>query len=484
MPAAHAPALVWFRDDLRLTDQPALRAALDSGRPLICLYLYDAGASEGRPLGGAVRWWLHHSLAAHSAELEKIGGRLDLLAGDHADLPAIAQALGAAAVYWTRRYGAAAIESDKAVKAALLEAGLEAQSFNGQLLREPWEVTTQAGAPMRVYSPFWRAHQALGDTGAPIPAPRKIQPADWPRKAPARVALDSLRLLPAKPDWAGGLRAEWTPGEAGAKARLKAFFKGGLAAYAQERDLPAKPSTSRLSPHLRFGEISPRSVLQATRHLEAETPALNKGATKFLAEIGWREFAFHLLFHNPQLATRNHQPRFDSFPWRTPDAATLRAWREGRTGYPIVDAGMRELWRTGFMHNRVRMIVASFLVKHLLVDWRVGEEWFWDTLCDADPANNPASWQWVAGSGADAAPYFRIFNPMIQGEKFDPEGDYVRAHVPELARVPKKFIHTPWLAPTEILAAAGVTLGATYPAPIVDHASARDRALAAFSTLT
>jgi deoxyribodipyrimidine photo-lyase len=483
MPAADAPALVWFRDDLRLSDQPALHAAAASGRPLICLYVFDAGRSEGRALGAAVRWWLHHSLGAHAAALEKIGGRLDIVEANHADLPAIAQALGAGAVYWTRRYGAEAIETDKAVKAALLEAGLEANSYCGQLLREPWEVTTQAGQPMRVFTPFWRAHQALGDTGAPLPAPRKITAADWPRKAPKRAKIEDLALLPTKPDWAGGMRDEWTPGEAGAKARLKAFFKSGLEVYAQERDLPAKPSTSRLSPHLRFGEISPRSVLHATRHLEAENPKLAKGATKFLSEIGWREFAFHLLYHNPQLATRNHQPRFDHFPWRKPDAATLKAWRLGRTGYPIVDAGMRELWRTGYMHNRVRMIVASFLVKHLLVDWRVGEEWFWDTLCDADPANNPASWQWVAGSGADAAPYFRIFNPMVQGERFDPEGDYVRAHVPELARVPKKFIHTPWLAPAEILAAAGVKLGATYPAPIVEHAAARDRALAAFSTL-
>jgi len=483
MPAADSPALVWFRDDLRLADQPALRAAVDSGRPVLCVYLYDDGRSEGRALGGAARWWLHHSLAAHAAALEKIGGRLDILAADHADMPALAKALGAGAVFWTRRYGAAAIETDKAVKAALQAQGVEAQSFNGQLLREPWEVTTKAGQPMRVYTPFWRAHQALGDTGAPLPAPRKIAAAEWSRKALKRIALDALALLPTKPDWAGGLRAEWTPGEAGAKARLQRFFQEALARYADERDLPARPSTSRLSPHLRFGEISPRSVMQATRHQEAETPRLAKAAAKFLAEIGWREFAFHLLFHNPDLATRNHQPRFDAFPWRKPEASALDAWRKGRTGYPIVDAGMRELWRTGFMHNRVRMIVASFLVKHMLVDWRVGEEWFWDTLCDADPANNPASWQWVAGSGADAAPYFRIFNPIIQGERFDPEGEYVRAFVPELARVPKKFVHKPWEAPAAILAAAGVKIGVDYPAPLIDHAQARDRALAAFATL-
>lgn len=482
-PAADAPALVWFRDDLRLADQPALHAAIRSKRPVICLYVYDTGRSSGRALGGASKWWLHHSLAALGTSLEKIGARLDLIACDHADLPQIAQSLGAGAVYWTRRYGGAQIACDAQVKKDLAAANIEAASFNGHLLREPWEVTTKTGGPMKVFTPFWRASQALGDIPAPLPAPKAFASAPWPKGGQKRATLKTLDLLPTKPDWADGLRAHWTPGEAGARARLQDFFKHGLSNYADERDRPDRPSTSRLSPFLRFGEISPRTIWHAARHLEADKPALAKAIAKFLSEVGWREFAFHLLFHNPDLATRNYQARFDAFTWREPDAKSLRAWQTGNTGYPIVDAGMRELWRTGFMHNRVRMVVASFLVKHLLIDWRVGEDWFWDTLCDADPANNPASWQWVAGSGADAAPYFRIFNPILQGERFDPEGDYVRAFVPELANMPAKYIHKPWEAPANVLANAGVRLGKDYPSPIIDHNLGRDRALAAFGAL-
>ena len=419
--SAHAPAIVWFRDDLRLADQPALAAAVNSGRPVICLFLHDDGRSCGRPPGGAQRWWLHHSLAQLAASLDKIGGRLDVVVGDHDELPAIAAKLGAAEVFWTRRYNAQQIATDQNVKSALGEAGIAAHSFNGQLLREPWELATKTGGPFRVFTPFWKASLAMGDFAAPLPAPRKIAAADWPRAAPKRAKLGDLGLLPTRPDWAGGLRAAWSPGEAGAQARLAAFLKGAVARYADERDRPDKPSTSMLSPHLRFGEISVRRVLHAARHLEAQRPELGKPVAKFAAELGWREFAYHLIFHFPDFATRNYQPRFDAFPWAK-NEAHLEAWRRGRTGYPIVDAGMRELWRTGFMHNRVRMVVASFLVKHLLIDWRTGEDWFWDTLCDADVANNPAGWQWVAGSGADAAPYFRVFNPFLQGEKFDPEG--------------------------------------------------------------
>jgi len=472
--ASKSPALVWLRDDLRLADQPALSAAAASGRPVLCLYLFDNGDSAGRALGGASRWWLHHSLAALAGALEKIGGRLDILHAAHRDLPSIAASLDAAEVYWTRRYGGPEIACDKAVKAALLGAGIPVHSFNGQLLREPWEVTTKSGGPMKVYTPFWRAHRALGPIAPPLPAPTALKAAPWPSAAPARCALGDLGLLPTAPDWAGGLRECWTPGEDGARARLASFLGSGLRGYADERNRPDKPSTSRLSPHLRFGEISARTILHAVAHREAAASAITDDAAKFLAEIGWREFAYHLLFHNADLATRNYQPRFDAFPWRT-DAKALRAWTIGRTGYPIVDAGMRELWRTGFMHNRVRMIVGSFLVKHLLIDWRAGEQWFWDTLCDADPANNSASWQWVAGCGADAAPYFRVFNPVLQGEKFDPAGDYVRRFVPELAHAPAKFIHKPWEAPG--------LLARDYPAPIVPHGDARERALRAFKTL-
>ncbi len=477
------PALVWFRDDLRLSDQPALNAAMRSGRPVIALYLFDNGASAGRPLGGAARWWLHHSLAALSAALEAIGARLDIIACAHDELPALAKSLNAAAVYWTRRYGGAGVACDAHLKATLTQAGVEAVSFNGHLLREPWEVRSKVGEPFRVFTPFWRAHLALGEPAAPLPAPSALAAADWPAEAPARTRLDQLTLLPTKPDWAQGLREAWRPGEAGAQQRLADFLDGGIAHYADERDRPDRESTSRLAPHLRFGEISARQVFHATRHREALRPELSRQTTKFLAEIGWREFSYHLLFHNPDLATRNFQRRFDAFPWAPVNEAMLAAWRLGQTGYPIVDAGMRELWQTGFMHNRVRMVVASFLVKHLQIDWRIGEDWFWDTLCDADPANNAASWQWVAGCGADAAPYFRIFNPILQGEKFDPEGAYVGRFVPELANMPSAFIHKPWMAPEHVLAKARVRLGKTYPAPIVEHGAARESALAAFAEL-
>lgn len=473
--SSHAPALVWFRDDLRLSDQPALLAGIESGRPVICLFVHDDGLSCGRALGGAQRWWLHHSLTALSASLERIGGRLDVVVASHDELPAIAMSLGAAEVFWTRRYDARQIATDQRVKAALAAAGIAAASFNGQLLREPWEVANKTGGPFRVFTPFWKASQAMGDFAAPLLAPKKITAAPWPSGAPSRVQIGDLGLLPTKPDWAGGLRATWTPGEAGAEARLSAFFKGGLAHYADERDRPDKPSTSMLSPHLRFGEISVRRVLHAARHLEAQHPKFAKNVTKFASELGWREFSYHLIYHFPDFSTRNFQQRFDAFPWSSNDAH-LEAWKRGRTGYPIVDAGMRELWQTGFMHNRVRMIVASFLVKHLLIDWKTGEDWFWDTLCDADVANNPAGWQWVAGSGADAAPYFRVFNPFLQGEKFDAAGEYVRRYVPELANVPDAYVHRPWEAPRGVAPA-------NYPAPIVEHGNARERALRAFASL-
>lgn len=470
----YAPAIVWFRDDLRLSDQPALLAAVKTKRPLICLFVHDEGRSCGRALGGAQRWWLHNSLAALSDSLRSAGGRLDILTAGHDELPAIAAKLDAAEVFWTRRYNANQIAVDRRVKAGLARAGIRTESFNGQLLREPWELATKAGGPFRVYTPFWKASLAKGGFAEPAPAPKRLAAADWPSPAPERARLEDLKLLPGKPDWTGGLRAAWTPGEKGAEERLTAFLASAVAQYADERDRPDKSATSMLSPHLRFGEISVRRVLFAARHREARNPAISRSVAKFLSELGWREFCHHLAFHFPDLATRNFQPRFDAFPWLS-NKAHFESWRRGRTGYPIVDAGMRELWRTGFMHNRVRMIVASFLVKHLLIDWRAGEEWFWDTLCDADLANNAAGWQWVAGSGADAAPYFRVFNPVLQGEKFDPQGAYVRRFVPELEALPDVYVHRPWAAPAG-LAPSG------YPAPTVDHKFARERALRAFSS--
>ena len=327
------------------------------------------------------------------------------------------------------------------VAAALKEIGVTSHSFPGDLLVAPANIRNKENRGLRVFTPFWRRVQALGDPPKPLPAPKRLA-RDRTLQA---TALESWRLEPTQPDWAGGLRETWKPGELSAQQRLKAFLENGVAGYASERDRPDRDGTSRLSPHLRFGEISPRQVWHAARFAAAERPALSGDIDKFLSELGWREFCRHLLFDVPDLATRNLQPSFDAFPWRHDDKA-LRAWQRGQTGYPVVDAGMRELWHTGVMHNRVRMVVASFLVKHLLIDWREGEQWFWDTLVDADPGSNPANWQWVAGCGADAAPYFRVFNPVLQGEKFDPDGAYVRRWVPELARLPASLIHQPWSA--------------------------------------
>ena len=467
--------VVWLREDLRLDDQPAIAAA--AAHPTLFVYVHDSAAA--RPLGGASRWWLDKSLAAFGESLASIGGRLDIVAGEAAAvIPALAR--HADAVFWTRRYGRG-VETDKRIKAELQARGVRCESFNGQLLREPWEVKTGAGAPFKVFTPFWRRCREMGPFEPPRAAPKRLNAAPWPSDAPPRANLADLKLHPSKPDWSGGLAKAWRPGEAGAQARLTHFVDEALGAYADARDRLDWVATSRLSPHLRFGEISPRRVAAAAE-AAAQKHGWDRGADKFLSELGWREFSHSLLFQSPDLATRNWSPRFDAFPWRKDDAA-FDAWRRGRTGYPVVDAASRELWATGYMHNRARLISASFLSKHLGLDWREGEAWFWDTLCDADEANNPAGWQWVAGCGADAAPYFRVFNPILQGEKFDPEGGYVRRWVPELARLDARFIHAPWKAPAAALQAAGVVLGRDYPAPIVDHERARARALAAFAEL-
>ncbi len=482
-PMPPRPAIVWFRDDLRLSDQPALTAAIETGAPILAIYIFDEKSPGLRAPGGATRWWLHHSLTSLARSLERIGGRLDILSGPSLPLLLdLARAADAQAVFWTRRYGAAEIAIDKQAKADLSDAGILVRSLNGQLLHEPWEVQSKLGDFYRVYSPFWRAAQARPEPAPPLPAPSKMKAAVWPKQAPKTVALESLNLLPTKPDWAGGLRDTWQPGEAGAQARLEAFLDNRIGQYASLRDRPDQPGTSFLSAHIRHGEISARQIYHATKHAQHQHGLPARDCDKFIAEIGWREFAHHLLYHFPDLRSRNFQPKFDAFPWRDPQAQELSAWQGGQTGYPIVDAGMRELWQTGTMHNRVRMIAASFLVKDLLIDWRIGEEWFWDTLCDACPANNTASWQWVAGSGADAAPYFRIFNPVLQGQKFDPHGAYVRKYVPELAKLPDPWIHQPWDAPEPVLKQAGIELGSDYPKPMVDHSRARDRALAALAT--
>jgi deoxyribodipyrimidine photo-lyase len=472
--ASMPPIIVWFRDELRLSDHPALHAAAATGAPVICLYVLD---ERPRPLGGAGRWWLAQSLRSLRKSLAALGSPLVLRRGPAArGIPELARETGAAAVYFNDIAQAPRQAVAEQVARALAQIGIKSQTFPGDLLVPPSAIRNKDGGSLRVFTPFWRRLQSFGDPPKPLPAPDRL--AAGPSLA--GDTLESWRLEPSLPDWAGGLRENWTPGEASAQARLKTFLGDGVAGYASDRDRPDRDGTSRLSPHLAFGEISPRQIWNAARFAAAERPHLARDIEKFLSELGWREFCRHLLFDVPDLARRNLQNAFDAFPWKGDDAA-LRAWQRGRTGYPIVDAGMRELWQSGVMHNRVRMVAASFLVKHLLIDWREGERWFWDTLVDADAGSNPANWQWVAGCGADAAPYFRVFNPVLQGEKFDPHGAYVRRWVPELARLPDQLIHQPWRATPLELTAAGVELGTTYPSPIVDHKQARERALAAFA---
>ncbi len=472
--------IVWLRNDFRLDDQPAIAAAAE--RPALFVYVHDERPENGRPPGGASKWRLAKALEAFGARLEARGARLDILAG-RADetLLRLAAAADAGRILWTRRYEADAIALDSAVKMKLRERGVEALSFNGRLMREPWEIAKD-GRPPLTFSAFWRRHQGLGALSAPLPAPARLHAAEWPKDAPERVPIKALGLLPTKPDWSGELAEGETPGEEGALDALRRFVADDLADYPERRDLPGRDATSRLSAHLAFGEISARRAAEAAERAAAEDPRLIRAAEKFRAELGWRDFAYAQLYAFPDMATKPMREAFARFPWRS-DETALRAWSRGLTGYPVVDAGMRQLWRTGYMHNRVRMVVASFLAKHLMIDWRSGEEWFWDTLCDADPASNTMNWQWVAGSGADAAPYFRIFNPVLQGEKFDADGAYVRRWVPELAKLDTLHIHKPWEAPDEALRKAGVALGKTYPSPIVDHAAARARALAAFDAM-
>jgi deoxyribodipyrimidine photo-lyase len=486
-PSANAPIIVWFRDDLRLADNPALAAAVAGGRPVLAIYILDDESTGLRPLGGAARWWLHGSLARLGEALAEKGGELSLFKGAAEPiLLTLANTIKAAAVHWNRRYDEAERHLDALIKEKLKTAGIEARSFNGHLLHEPWEVKSKTGTPLKVFTPFWRSARERAEPAAPLPAPSTLPAALLPSDANIKpLSLDSLGLKPVKPNWAAEMETVWTPGESGARDSISSFLTSAIKGYGENRNRPDFRSTSRLSPHLRFGEISPRQTWHAARLAfdAGEAKARTYDLDKFLSEVGWREFAYHLLYQFPKLRNVNFQSRFNAFPWRD-NPESLKAWQHGKTGYPIVDAGMRELWRTGWMHNRVRMITASFLIKHLLIDWRQGEEWFWDTLVDADHANNAASWQWVAGSGADAAPYFRIFAPVLQGEKFDPNGDYVRQYVPELAKLHKKFIHKPWEVPHPILAEAGITLGIDYPHPIVAHEAARNRALAAFKSIS
>jgi deoxyribodipyrimidine photo-lyase len=473
--------IVWLRDDFRLDDQPSIHAA--AKQPTLYLYAHDESGEGARPLGGAAKWRLAESLGAMEAALSDHGARLDIVRGVAEEIIlTLAATTNAARVLWTRRYEGAAKALDARVEKALKARGVEALTFNGRLMREPAELAKPDGAPVGIFKAFLRRHRGLGPLPAPTPAPKHLTPAPWPHGAPTRVSVDALKLRPTKPDWSGELGLGESSGEAGALASLKTFGAEALRAYAEERDILAPGAASRLSANLRLGEISPRRIAHSVETAAATKPAAADAAEKYLAELTWRDFATALLDANPDMATRALRPEFEKFPWRD-DQPGFLAWARGQTGYPIVDAGMRQLWRTGYLPNRARLIVASFLVKHLLIDWRRGEAWFWDTLIDADPANNPLNWQWVAGAGVDSAPYFRIFNPVLQAEKFDPAGAYVRQWVPELARLEAASIHSPWEASGEALARAGVTLGKTYPKPIVEHGQARARALDAFARM-
>jgi len=472
--------IVWLRQDLRLADQPALAAAAASGRQVLPVFVLDDGTPGRWRAGGASRWWLHGSLLALADALAERGSRLILRRGASTDvLVALARQTQACAVYWNRHVEPYWRVAEDELARQLAAAGIAMAAFDAQLLFPPGSVRGRSGEVPRVFTPFWRACLGGPPPAAPLPAPTLLNaPPVWP----ASESLDDWRLRPSRPDWAAGLAAAWTPGEVAARVRLAEFLDERVAAYGDHRNTPSVEGTSRLSPYLHWGEVSARQVWHATRLKADGEPGFGAGSEAFLREIGWREFCAATLLVRPELPEQPLQQRFAGFAWRE-DADLLRAWNGGRTGYPIVDAGMRELWHTGWMHNRVRMIAASFLTKHLLQPWQAGEAWFWDTLIDADLASNAGGWQWVAGCGVDAAPYFRIFNPVLQGEKFDTDGGYVRRWVPELARLDDRCIHKPWLATPFELAAAGVRIGIDYPAPLVDHGQARDRALAAFAAL-
>jgi deoxyribodipyrimidine photo-lyase len=461
-------AICWFRRDLRLADNPALCAALDVAERVLPVYLRSPGDEGGWAPGAAARWWLHHSLAALAEALRGKGSRLVIRSGSPATILAtLAEETGAEAVYWNRLYEPALVARDAALEAGLHARGIATHSCKAALLHEPWELRTGAGGPYRVFTPFWRAALQRPEPAAPLAPPDRIPgPESWPDGEP----LEALGLLPIIA-WDGGLAKTWTPGEAGALARLDGWVGDGLARYHPDRDRPDLPGTSALSPHLHHGELSPR---QAWHAAGAERDAIpEKALETWLRELGWREFAHHVLYHFPDTPTAPMNPKYAAFPWREGHEPLLRAWERGETGIAIVDAGMRQLWHTGWMHNRVRMIVASLLVKNIRAPWQAGARWFWDTLVDADLASNTLGWQWCAGSGADAAPYFRIFNPVTQGEKFDPAGDYVKRWVPELRALPPNLVHRPWVQPPP-----------NYPAPVIDLRSSRQEALDALASLS
>ncbi len=463
-------AILWLRRDLRLADHPALSAACARHERVLPVYIHAPQEDGAWAPGAASRWWLHHSLASLDAAWRRLGGELHLRRGESlAMLLDVLERSGATAVYWSRLYEPATLERDRLAKAALRERGIEAHSFPGATWCEPWQLATKQGDPYRVFTPFWRNLRTQLEASVPLPAPSTLRTA----RLTGGLTLKALALLP-RIDWDAGLREAWRPGEAGAHEQLEVFTDDAVAGYVEARDLPARHGTSRLSPHLHFGEITPQQILHALFSMDRRrTPKESPDREAFLRELGWREFAQHLLYHFPHATEGAFNPRFAHFPWAPADEALLRRWREGRTGIPLVDAGMRELWHTGWMHNRVRMVVASFLTKNLRQHWLEGARWFWDTLVDADLANNTLGWQWVAGCGADAAPYFRVFNPVSQAQKFDVQGNYLRRWLPELADAPLAQLHEPWRD-------AGLLARSGYPAPLVDLAASRQDALAAY----
>ena len=467
-------SIIWFKHDLRIKDNPAFNAACEVGS-VVPIYIYDSTIYGNRELGGASKWWLHHSLSSLN---ETLNGRLQVFRGDPEVLiPKLMAHFNANKIFWNRSYDPTQISRDMAIKNTLKQHGLLAHSCNGSLLWEPMKVVKKDGTAYRVFTPYYKNGCSSAKAPRfPLKPPNDIEYAEVLRKG---CSIDDLNLLPTT-NWDAKFPMYWQPGEEGAADNLHTFIEQSVRKYHQCRDIPSVNGTSRLSPHLHFGELSPNQIWYAIKGRFGDSE--DKSIETFLSELAWREFSYYLLYHFPTLPVNNFNPRFDKFPWRN-DENALKAWQTGKTGIPIVDAGMRELWQTGYMHNRVRMIVASFLVKNLLINWRDGERWFWDCLVDADLASNSASWQWVAGSGADAAPYFRIFNPLLQGEKFDKNGIYVRKYCPELTKLPDKYIHKPWDAPTLITNKADVYLGKNYPKPIVDLKASRQRALDAFKSL-
>ena len=472
--------LLWFRQDLRISDHLALNAAANSGADVLCCYVHDTVSDPQWSMGSASQWWLHHALVDLREQLAERGGHLILRRGDTVEaLAKLVEECNADALYFSRNYEPAMRSIENKLQAKLTEQGIDVKRFGGNLLFDPTVIKNKSDLPFKVFTPFWKHCLQQSAPALPRRVPKSLV------FSQAEVHSDRLidwDLLPTRPNWAGGLREEWQPNVHGAHLALGSFLDGYIGKYKKQRDVPGVQGTSRLSPFLHFGQISPAQVWHETHlHLSANVGD-TQGADTFLSELGWREFSYHLLHHFPDLPEKPFRKNFAQFPW-APNDELLRQWQRGMTGFPFIDAGMRELWHTGWMHNRVRMVVASFLVKDLLIPWQDGEAWFWDTLVDADLASNSASWQWVAGCGADAAPYFRIFNPILQGEKFDADGSYVRKWIPELAALPDKWIHKPDQAPDDVLEAAGIKRGVTYPLPVIDRKVSRQRALDAFQVV-